>query len=176
MSLRVIFGTMFYRVLVTSLVLQAALLLSASAFTAALQGDVLGTDGRPLKGAQVRIERTDKTGPAITTTTDAKGYYTASGLSAGVYRISVVVDGAVKSAVNIKSTGDNARIDFNLKPSSSKKIKHYVWSGEGTGSHMGGRWIEVDASGAPVPGALNINRASGEMTRELARRQANGRP
>jgi hypothetical protein len=165
---------MFYRALIISLFLQATFILSATASAPAIQGDVLGTDGKPLQRAEVRIERKDKKSAPITTRTDAKGYYAANGVSAGVYRISVAVDGAEKSAINVRTTGDSARVDFNMKPSIfGKKVKHYVWSGEGTGTHIGGRWVEVDDSQSAVGGSLNMDRASGELTRETTRRQTN---
>jgi len=31
----------------------------------------------------------------------------------------------------------------DLRPSAAKKIKDYVWVGEGTGSHLPGYWVEV---------------------------------
>jgi hypothetical protein len=163
---------MFYRALVISLFLQATFVLSATASTSSIQGDVLGVDGRPLPGAEVRIERKDKKSAPITTRTNAKGYYTASGLSSGVYRISVVVDGAVKSAVDIGAARDNARVDFNMKPSGAQKVKHYVWAGGGTGSHLRGHWVEVEDESS-VAGLSGLERRSGELAREIGRRQNN---
>src|SRR5256885_16366324 len=109
---------MFYRALIISFFSAAAFVLSATGVQLSnIQGDVRGVDGRPLKGAEIRIERIDKKGPLITTRTDGKGYYASSGLSVGTYKINVVADGVVKSSVSVKTVGDNARIDFNLKPS-----------------------------------------------------------
>jgi Carboxypeptidase regulatory-like domain len=164
---------MFYRALIISLFLQATFILSATA-SPAIQGDVLGTDGKPLRRAEIRIERKDKKSAPITTRTDTKGYYAANGVSAGVYKISVVVDGAEKSAIKVKTTGDNARVDFNMKPSIlGKKVKHYVWMGEGTGSHLGGRWVEVDDAHSPIAGTFNSDRTSAEWAREVSRHQTN---
>ena len=132
----------------------------------------MGNDGRPLSGAEVRIERKDKTSTPITTRTNAKGYYTASGLSVGIYKISVVADGAVKSAINVKTAGNDARVDFNLKPSGAKKAKHYVWVEGNTGTHLGARWVEVE-DGSAVAGQSGLDRTSGEFARELARHQTN---
>ena len=167
---------MFYRVLIISLFLQATFVLSANAKSASIQGDVLGTDGRPLKGAEVRVERKDKASPVMMASANAKGSYLVEGVSPGVYKISVVAGGAVKSAVNVKTTGDNARVDFDMKPASGKKVKHFVWSGGGTGSNLAGRWVEVGDNQTAVPGTLNVDRVSGEMVRELSRRQANSNP
>ncbi|SPE36220.1 TPR repeat-containing protein [Candidatus Sulfopaludibacter sp. SbA3] len=88
----------------------------------ALEGDVKGTDGQPLKGAQIQIVRTDIKGN-YPTKTDKKGHYIYTGLPIGVYNITVVVDG--KEVDNIKgvrtSPGDPHREDFNLKAASMDK-------------------------------------------------------
>jgi carboxypeptidase family protein len=164
---------MFYRALIISLFLQASFVLSANAGSASIQGDVLGTDGRPLQGAEVRVERKDKSGPAFTATTNARGYYVVNGVGAGVYKISVVTGGAVKSAVNIRTTGDNARVDFDMQPASGKKVKHFVWSGGGTGTNLAGRWVEVNDNTTVVAGALNSKSYNADMARDLSRHQIN---
>src|SRR6266550_2212090 len=43
----------------------------------------------------------------------------------------------------------------------AKKAKHMVWVPADTGSHLGGRWVEVDDQGKGAAGA-NIDKASGE--------------
>ena len=45
-----------------------------------------------------------------------------------------------------------------------KKGKHMVWIPSSTGSHMGGRWVEVDDERPTNAGALNVKRASAEAT------------
>jgi hypothetical protein len=168
---------MFYRAFIISFFSAAAFVLSptASAQNSSIQGDIRGVDGRPLQGAEVRIERIDKKSPSITTKANAKGFYSSSDLAVGTYKISVVEGGAVKSSVNIKTAGDKARIDFDLKPSAGKKVKHYVWV-SGTGSHLAGRWVEADENGSPIAGTWNVQTRSGEMEREMYRRQTNSRP
>jgi hypothetical protein len=115
---------------------------SALAQVAPLQGNVLGTDGRPAQGAEVRIEGKDKPSTPITTVTGSNGRYLFAGLSAGVYRLSVLAGGATKFSVNIKMRGEKARIDFDLSPSAGKKIRNYVWVPGRTGSNLPGRWEE----------------------------------
>lgn len=166
---------MFYRALIIISFFSAATFavsVTASA-DSSIQGDIKGVDGRPLPGAEVRIERIDKKSPAITTKTNAKGYYSSSGLSVGTYKISVVEGGAVKSSVNVQTVADKARIDFDLKPSAGKKVKHYVWASGGTGSNLQGRWVEADEHGSPIAGSWNVQRTSGELAREMTRRQGN---
>ncbi|PYK72351.1 MAG: hypothetical protein DME44_04730, partial [Verrucomicrobia bacterium] len=87
--------------------------------------------------------------------------------------VSVVLGGAVQSSVNVKTAANNSRIDFELKPTAAKKVKHYVWVPAPTGSHMGSGWVEVDDAGNAAPGASNIQTASGELARDMMRRSTN---
>jgi Carboxypeptidase regulatory-like domain len=169
---------MLYRTLISSFLVAAAFAFcpSTPAQAAGIQGGVLGADGRPLQGAEVRIERQDKTGGApVTTQTNAKGSYASSALPAGTYKISVVENGAVKSTVTVKTSGETARVDFDLKPSPGKQVKHYVLV-SGTGTHLAARWVEADANGSPIAGTLNMEVKSGELEREMYRRQTNQKP
>ena len=162
---------MFYRALIISLFLQASFVLSANA--ASIQGDVLGTDGRPLKGAEVRVEGKDKAGQVMTANTNAKGYYVVNGVTEGVYKISVVSGGAVKSAVNVRTTRNNARVDFDMQPSAGKRVKHFVWMSSGTGSNLAGQWVEVTDNTTVVAGALHNNSYNADMARDISRHQVN---
>jgi Carboxypeptidase regulatory-like domain len=138
---------MFCRAFSIALVLTGAFVLvpNALAQVAPLQGNVLGTDGRPLQGAEVRLEGKDKPSAPIATVTGSNGQYLFAGLAAGVYRLSVLEGGAVKFSANIKMRGDKARIDLDLSSSAPKKIRNYVWVGGRTGSNLPGRWVERDA-------------------------------
>jgi len=88
----------------------------------AIEGDVKGTDGQPLKDAQIQIVRTDIKGN-YKTKTDKKGHYIYTGLPMGMYNITLVVDG--KEVDNIKgvrtSPGDPQRQDFNMKAAGTDK-------------------------------------------------------
>jgi tetratricopeptide (TPR) repeat protein len=88
----------------------------------ALEGDVKGTDGQPLKDAVIQIVRTDIKGN-YKVKTDKKGHYIYTGLPIGVYTVTLVVDG--KEVDNIKgvktSPGDPHREDFNMKAAGSTK-------------------------------------------------------
>jgi hypothetical protein len=62
--------------------------------------------------------------------------------------------GTAKASITVKATGLNSRIDFDLRPSAEKKIKHYVWVGGETGSHLPGHWVEASiraAGPSPTP-------------------------
>jgi hypothetical protein len=108
---------------------------------------------------------------------DGNGRYVSDGLAAGVYRVTLVVNGAVKASImNTKTKADQStQLNFDLKPAAesqasttAKKGKHMVWVPSNTGSHIGGRWVEVDEKGNADAGALNVKRGSAE---ELRRQQ-----
>src|SRR2546430_10270876 len=119
---------MLYRTLTTSFLVAAAFAFAPStpAQASGIEGHVRGVDGRPLQNAEVRIERQDKTGAPVTIQTNAKGSYASSALPTGTYKISVVENGKVKSNVTVKTAGEPARVDFNLKSSGVNGVKHYV--------------------------------------------------
>jgi carboxypeptidase family protein len=153
---------------------------AAWAGPASIQGVVKDAKGQPIKGADVRIESKDGKKLFNTVKTDTKGHYVSQGLPAGVYRVSLVVNGGVKAAIsNTTAKPDQAtQLNFDLKPvttgqaaAGQKKGTHKVWVPAGTGTHMGGRWVEEPDGAA---GNLNVKRASAE---ELHREQmARGNP
>jgi 5-hydroxyisourate hydrolase-like protein (transthyretin family) len=149
---------------------------SAWAGPSSIQGIVNDAKGKPIKGADVRIESKDGKQLFNTVKTDAKGRYISQGLQPGVYRVSLVMNGAVKASItNTKTKSDQAtQLNFDLRPlpaaqvnAAEKKGKHMVWMPPTTGSHTGGRWVEVP-DGAAEPGALNVKRANAEqLQREM---------
>jgi len=150
---------------------------SGAAFGQSIEGTVRGSDGKALKDSEVRVEQKGNKS-LVTTKTDARGHYSYSRLSPGVYTVSVVLDGAVKSSLKVKTTTTNSKIDFDLKPAAAKKVKHYVWVDAKTGTHMGSGWVEVNDAGGNEPGASNVQTTSGELAREMQRRSTNptGKP
>src|SRR5215471_9102262 len=148
---------------------------TAWAGPASIQGIVKDAKGQPIKNADVRIESRDGKQVLNTTKTDAKGRYISQGLQPGVYRVSLVVNGAVKASITNTNTKPNqaTQLNFDLKPVSASQAsggqkggKHMVWIPPETGSHMGGRWVEVDEGGAAAAGALNVKRGSAEALRQ----------
>jgi len=146
-------------------------LATAFAGPSAIQGVVKDAKGQPIKNADVRIESKDGSKLFKTVKTDANGRYVSDGLAVGVYRVTLAVNGAVKASItNTKTKADQpTQLNFDLKPvaasqaaAGAKTGKHKVWVPNNTGTHIGGRWVEVP-DGAAEPGALNVKRASAEQ-------------
>jgi tetratricopeptide (TPR) repeat protein len=97
----------------------ACVLFSASlalAQVTALTGVVIGEDGKPLRDAVIKIERTDIKGH-YTTKSGKRGDYYHGGLPLGNYNLTVEVDGRVMDTVRgvRTSTGEPRPINFNLQ-------------------------------------------------------------
>jgi 5-hydroxyisourate hydrolase-like protein (transthyretin family) len=158
--------------------LMGFLLCAANAWAGptSIQGIVKDAHGKPIKGADVRVESQDGKQLFNTVKTDTQGRYISQGLQPGVYRVLLVVNGAVKANIgNTKTKSAQAtQLNFDLRPlpaaqvnAAEKKGKHMVWVPAGTGSHIGGSWVEV-SDGAAEAGTLNVKRASGEqLQREM---------
>ena len=167
--------TVLYRTVISSFLVAAAFAFAPStpAQASGIEGQVRGVDGRPLQNAQVRIERKDKAGAPVTMQTNAKGNYASSALPAGTYKISVLENGKVKSYVIVKTSGQPARVDFNLKSSGTNGVKHFVLVAGGTGSRIAPYWVEADAEGTPIAGGLSMDVASAALAQDMLRRQTN---
>jgi hypothetical protein len=148
----------------------------------AIQGVVKDAKGQAIKGADVRIESKDGKQQFNTVKTDTKGRYISEGLPAGVYRVTLVVNGAVKASItNTKTKADQTtQLNFDLKPvpaaqasAGQKKGKHMVWVPPATGSHIGGSWVEVDDGAKAAPGTLNVVRPDPEQLQRQLRSAGN---
>jgi carboxypeptidase family protein len=154
---------------------------SASAASSELHGIVKDAKGHPIQGADIRIEAT-KTGRLLTTIkTNVKGRYSLEGLAAGNYRVTLVVNGAVKASINNTTLepGESTGLNFELKQTrasvTTTKGKHRIWVPPFTGSRLPGRWVEVDDSiswaGAHVR-TDNVVQISAEELQRTARTRA----
>jgi serine/threonine protein kinase len=126
---------------------------------ASIQGFVKD-EGEPIKGADVRIESRDGKQVFSTAKTDPKGRYISQGLQPGVYRVTLLVDGAVKASIMNTQTkaSQPTELNFDLKRTSqasntAKGGKRMVWVPSRTGSHIGGNWVEVDGGGKAHSGS-----------------------
>ncbi|MGH9805477.1 MAG: tetratricopeptide repeat protein [Candidatus Acidiferrales bacterium] len=97
------------------------LLLSAAPAQAqlgGLEGEVKGTDGKPMAGVTIQIERTDIK-QVFETKTDSKGMYVYAGLAAGraTYNVRAIKDGQVLYTHNsvMIPTGDMRKLSFDMK-------------------------------------------------------------
>src|SRR5947199_10816379 len=120
---------------------------NAWAGPSSIQGVVTDIKGQPIKGADVRIESKDGKQVFATAKTDGKGRYISQGLQPGVYRVTLMVNGAVKASItNTKTKADQTtQLNFDLKPvqaaqysAGQKKGKHMVSVTDATGSHIVG--------------------------------------
>jgi hypothetical protein len=158
---------------------------TAWAGASAIQGVVKDAKGQVIKGADVRIESRDGKKLFQTVKTDGSGHYVSAGLAAGVYRVTLVVNGTVKASITNTTTKPDQRtqLNFDLKAAApsqastaAKKGKHMVWVPSNTGSHIGGRWVEADESAAGDAGALNVKRGSAEALRQQQLQSKGGLP
>ena len=148
---------------------------SASAASSELQGIVRDAKGHPIKGADIRIEATN-TGRLLTTVkTNVDGRYSLEGLAAGDYRVTLVVNGALKASINNATLepGESTQLNFELKQTRASvtvtKGTHRIWVPPFTGSRLPGRWIEVDDSTSWAGAHLSTNNVVQVSAEELQR-------
>ena len=83
--------------------------------TSILSGNVTGTDGKPVVGAQIKIDRTDIKN-TYSVKTDKNGHFLYANLPTGVYNVTVQVNG--KDMVGMANLhprpGDNPPLNFDL--------------------------------------------------------------
>ena len=128
---------------------------SAWAGTSAFDGVVKDPAGHPVKGADVRIEATNGSNFSRIVKTDATGHYTSNGLTVGIYKVTLVVNGAVKASIlnAYTQSGKPTQLNFELTAKTGPVKKHMVWVPGETGTHIGnGQWVEVDDKGNVVSG------------------------
>jgi hypothetical protein len=125
-----------------------------------VQVDVKGLDGKPVNGAEVRIE-TAKAG-ALSVKTDQKGRYVFKNLAPGQYKVTASVNKVPTTPANVTALSEGpVRVEFNLQAiAAGKKPKQWAWTVE-QGSHIGGRWVELDEStAAGLDRAATLSRAA----------------
>src|SRR4029077_11607812 len=84
---------------------------------ASIQGFVKDAKGEPMKGVDVRIESRDGKQVFSTVKVDSKGRYISQGLQPGVYRVTLLVNGAVKASIMNTQTKANqpTQLNFDFK-------------------------------------------------------------
>ena len=163
----------------THLVVLGALICNGHVFgqTSAVEGVIKDSNGRPLTGAEIRIEARNRSAWNRHVKSDAKGHYVLDGLAPGTtYRATLLLNGAVKASINnVLAKQGSTQLNFDLRSGSAmgnsvvaKNGKHYVYVPEETGSHLGGHWVEVDENGqANSVGVNNVERANAEALRRM---------
>ena len=150
-------------------------LASASAASSVLQGIVRDANGHPIQGADIRIEAANSGKLLTTVKTNVKGRYRSEGLAAGNYRVTLVVNGAVKGSINNTTLApdESTQLNFELTQTRASvtvtKGKHRIWIPAFTGSRLPGHWVEVDDTGswaAEAPANHVVRVSAEELERE----------
>ena len=94
---------------------------AAWAQTSSISGEVKDEDGKPLKDAWIKIERTDIKGN-YKVKTNKKGEYFHAGLPLGTYNVSLEVDGKIRDELKGVRTklGDPIPVNFDLQGQKKK--------------------------------------------------------
>jgi 5-hydroxyisourate hydrolase-like protein (transthyretin family) len=149
---------------------------AAAAANSVLEGVVKDAKGHPIQGADVQIEAKNSGRLLTTVKTDQNGRYISKGLAPGTYRVTLVVNGALKTSINNTTLepDESTQLNFDLTQTRAfvtvKKGIHRVWIPAFTGSRLPGHWVEVDDGGAwaAEASANNVVRVSGaELQRTI---------
>ena len=143
---------------------------AAAAENSLLEGVVKDAKGNPIQGADVQIEAKNSGRLVTTVKTDQNGRYIFKGLAPGTYRVTLVVNGGLKTCINNTALepDESTQLNFDLIQTRAfvtvKKGIHRVWIPAFTGSRLPGHWVEVDDGGAWAAEASvnNVVRVSGE--------------
>jgi hypothetical protein len=115
---------MLPRSIILSLIGVLFVAFSVSAGTSILEGVVKDATGRPIKGADVRIEAKNF---SKILKTDANGHYVIDVLTVGTYKVTLVVNGQVKASIRDAKTQVNksTQVNFDLsgKGASADKVQ-----------------------------------------------------
>jgi len=97
---------------------------SVSAGTSVLEGVVKDASGRPIRGAEVRIEAKNF---SKILKTDASGRYVTDVLAVGTYQVTLVINGQIKASIRDAKTQVNkpTQLNFDLsgKKASADKVQ-----------------------------------------------------
>jgi len=143
---------------------------AAAAGNSVLEGIVKDANGHPIQGAYVQIEAKNRAVVPASVKTDHNGRYVSKPLAPGTYRVTLLVNGVLKTSINNTTVEpeESTELNFDLTQTrafvTQKKGIHRVWIPAFTGSRLPGRWVEVDDRGAWAGEATanNIVRISGE--------------
>jgi Carboxypeptidase regulatory-like domain len=104
---------------------------SVSAGTSVLEGVVKDASGRPIRGAEVRIEAKNF---SKILKTDASGRYVTDVLAVGTYQVTLVINGQIKASIRDAKTQVNkpTQVNFDLsgKKASADKVQRQTAYGK----------------------------------------------
>jgi hypothetical protein len=144
---------------------------------AVLQGTVKDPSGKAVKGADVQIQA--KNGKIVMVKTDAKGHYAATDLGVGTYKVTLLVNGAVKASI-LNATTDAAKpteLNFDLKQEKGSAKRHMVYIPQETGSHIGnGKWVVIDEQGHVINEDSAVQTMDSNSARQMQTLHATQRP
>jgi hypothetical protein len=131
--------------------------------------DPVDPTGQPVKGADVRIEATNGGNFSRIVKTDATGHYTSDRLAVGIYKVTLLVNGAVKASIlnAYTQSGKPTQLNFELTPKTKSVKTHKVWIAPATGTLIGGgQWVDVDDNGNVVnnSGVSSVEKSSAMET------------
>jgi hypothetical protein len=133
---------------------------TSAATTSTFQGTVKDGFGKPIKGAEIRIETND--GKAVTkSSTDAKGHYVSAPVSPGSYKVELFIGSGTRVSVIHAQTKPTGPTELSF---AFQNARRKVWVGE-TGTRLG-RWVEESDVNARE-GASHIYHADGEWLRRM---------
>ena len=164
--------------LVTLLVPAMAAWASKPVGPARIQGLVKDAASKPIAGAELHITAKDGSGLEKVVRTDSDGHYGVSNLPVTGYQVALFVNGQIKASINNTNVFSDkpTQLDFKLTgklAANPKKHTHMVYVPAETGSHLSGRWVEVDdgpGSSAAATQTGRIDHASGAALRQLTGR------
>ena len=153
----------------------SSFLMLAAAFgqKATIEADIKGVDGRPSKGAEVRLERIDKKSVPLILKTDARGHLVANNLEAGTYKVTATVEGGVSSSQTVKAKANKSLVAFNMSKTAAitgKAKVRYTWVPAETGTRLGGHWVESpDTVEKGSASERNIDKMNGNQLERIQR-------
>jgi len=82
----------------------------------AFQGMLIGENGKPLKGGEIRAQRVDAKAKEVVAITKPDGRYYFIGLPPGAYALTAYIDGVAMSRANVRARSDGwVRVNFDLR-------------------------------------------------------------
>lgn len=142
------------------LALFAAVAGTSAATTSTFEGTVKDGFGKPIKGAEIRIETND--GKVVTkSSTDAKGRYVSAPVNPGSYKVELFIGSGTRVSVIHATTkpAGPTELSFAFQNPTRK-----VWVGD-SASRLG-RWVEEDDVNSRE-GAHHVYKADADWLRRM---------